>query len=1839
MKNRFIALFLIITLLLPLMFISVEAKLDAQNPFDYYDEIRVQSLAEAVGDTPFDPRERRAYSSTEPGFSVTGNYIVKFKADVTVQRVYDIVSKFEFTLLADSSLSLFSINIQDKDAFLQDYSEDIEYIEATVFRSVATLFDDPFLADSWEYQETDIFTAWEYTTGIESVMVAVLDTGIDRRHTDFQGSVILPGYDVIRGKTGVNTDTNGHGTKVSGLISATANNGFGSAGVSPHASLLPIRVTDRDTVISSANLVSGIYFAVSAGAKIINMSLGGYSSSVAEEDAINYAISKGCILIASSGNDGAYEYGGDNMYPASYEGVISVGSVDEEGKVSAFSQHNNKVSVVAPGEQIPVMVYEAGISEYRYEKGTSFSAAIVSGIAVLAVSYLDSSVPFGSGEFYSLIKTTGKQKRDNYYGHGIINAAEILQKTNLPIITGVYDGETYYESVVIGYNRGVAYLDGERIHGGKEVVYEHGRHVLEIEYGNYHKTITFNLDNKPLTYKYNENPDYATFTFDRGRATLDGFPYSSGQRITDSGEHIFELTGEFSGTVTKTIRLSYEIPEVFGVEDGGLYNTAVAIKVVGEGTALMDGKPFEGKTVEGRKGEHTLTVYNGTKSQSRTYNFVIANDNAEETTTDLADPKVVFDSDYGYFALYSESLSGLRVYDVSEPGKFKRFLNIGKVKGFGFYSDKLVIFHSDKITVLNRNRMLESSAHIDKIIEPGQTISDFALKDSVIYYSHGQDLYKRGLGDPESIEVFKADFDINRIVLGKDNSLYLFNTTKNIKEAGVYKEDTGEVFYIDIPVSAFGKKIIYGDGMFMIGNVVIHEDTFQVISENSIQNPLAIREGYLISDTYIIDIGTNRHMAAFPGKVSDFYLAADNTVYIFYSDKRLVTKHNTSNPFLDLSPSAFMAAPCTEILVGSPLRQSEYTSFSVTVLGKEISDLVFYNGRAYALCKDEPALYILDLVSLSLIDRVDLRFIPKEIEIFNDRLYVSFKQFPYLYTAGVTLADFGVYLKLDFPLAGFSISGNKLATLREGRVYLLNIDTLVGEHTSIVGTGVAIHENNLYIASGSGVTSYGIDTLAQGISFNVGETVTKFDISNNYLFSGNRLLDLQTGDTVHQSDSRITATNGNTLITKKGVFDIAASKYISSFPTDGTYFHLDYDFNYYIANKTRIVRVHNPSKADLTTSPVIFGVEEGRVYTDGITIDFPVGIGFIDGDKVVSGSPYYGGGDHVFTLVLPCNIKSEISFSVAPPLEGLEIIGGNRSINVGESINLGLRFLPLGTASAEVVFETRDIEIITLNQNGTITGLKPGIAKVTVYTLFEDFSAECVITVDENLLRLNPSSGYKLDRNNGLISGIAAGTDTQEIKDAVTSEGTVIITDKNGKEVTGIAGSGNVLVLQNRFGNRIDEVELVVRGDISSDGFISAEDLYCMIEILEGDTSYKGGVRAAADINENGVINNTDLSRLKAHLLGYGDLIPEKAKPPISESKTTELVLSSRIIEGEIVLVTVLLQDAKSVYGLSGKIKFPSELMEYKGSHNQNREETVYYEEGDILSFISLKSDKQPSDRSTKTIISFEFLLKDKTIGNKAVFEALDFLAVSLGGITQALPPAIAERTINGRKDDDFNIKINNAEGFFFSEDVYEYEITVDHTVAVLDIETDYPKGGRIFISDTVIPDSDRLSVSILYIDPDGNSHTYYIGVIRKPEVIKSDNNYLSDLIVEGFDLTPVFDREITEYTLSVDYNIEKLSILYSTESESTGVILINPVLVVGENIVKIVCTAENGDTREYTIKVARQDSKPRESDTESDPQPIKKEDSNLPLYLFFGVFILGITGIIIYRVRKDYLK
>ncbi len=239
----------------------------------------------------------------------------------------------------------------------------------------------------WAQQLLDLTRTWPHSTGA-GITVAVVDSGVDADHPQLQGKV-FPGRDFyLVGTLPGNFDCVSHGTAVASIIAASPAAGVGFRGVAPDARILPVRITDRElsdegatTLINPDVVGQGIRYAVDNGAKVINLSLSGYGDFAAIGGAIAYAQSKDVLVVAAVGNRA--RLGPVPSFPASYDGVLGVGSITIEGVRADDSQAGPYVDVVAPGEDVLAATRVGG---HDYWAGTSFAAPFVAGVAALVRS-------------------------------------------------------------------------------------------------------------------------------------------------------------------------------------------------------------------------------------------------------------------------------------------------------------------------------------------------------------------------------------------------------------------------------------------------------------------------------------------------------------------------------------------------------------------------------------------------------------------------------------------------------------------------------------------------------------------------------------------------------------------------------------------------------------------------------------------------------------------------------------------------------------------------------------------------------------------------------------------------------------------------------------------------------------------------------------------------------------------------------------------------------------------------------------------------------------------------------------------------------------------------------------------------------------------------------------------------------------------------------------------------------------------------------------------------------------------------------------------------------------
>ena len=270
--------------------------------------------------------------------------------------------------------------------------------------SISKIGNDPGISEQYAIKQKadhdiDAPSAWNKRTSCAKV--AVLDTGVQKNHPDLKSNLwentkdpsngrdddrngVIDdrfGGDLVDGK-GSGDDKDGHGTHVAGIIGARGNNSRGISGLCWGVKIVAVRVLDANGRGTSSREIAGIDYAISTGAKIINASYGGSGSSEIVRDAIQRAKSKGVLVVAAAGNNGA-NADRKPLFPAAYpdSNILSVAATNSKDKLASFSNFGAKtVDLAAPGDRIASTFWK---SDYAYMSGTSMATPYVAAAAAM----------------------------------------------------------------------------------------------------------------------------------------------------------------------------------------------------------------------------------------------------------------------------------------------------------------------------------------------------------------------------------------------------------------------------------------------------------------------------------------------------------------------------------------------------------------------------------------------------------------------------------------------------------------------------------------------------------------------------------------------------------------------------------------------------------------------------------------------------------------------------------------------------------------------------------------------------------------------------------------------------------------------------------------------------------------------------------------------------------------------------------------------------------------------------------------------------------------------------------------------------------------------------------------------------------------------------------------------------------------------------------------------------------------------------------------------------------------------------------------------------------------
>lgn len=316
------------------------------------------------------------------------------------------------------------------------------FVENNFIASTAQVPNDYYYNFQWHIPKISAPDGWNITTGSTDIPIAIIDSGVDPTHPDLSGK-LLQGYNFLNESFDTH-DVLGHGTAVSGAAGAISNNYTGVSGIAWDNPIMPLVVLNSSNYATYYDIARAITYAVDRGIRIINISIGGSSSSSTLQNAVNYAWNKGAIIFASAMNNAT----NIPYYPAACNNVVAVSATTLDDTLASFSNYGSWIDISAPG----VSIYTTtNGSSYGYKSGTSFASPISAGLSALILS---ANPTLTNQELLNIIKNNaddlGEEGYDIYYGWGRINVFKSLlsainlkpvKDTEPPVVSIIYPSD------------------------------------------------------------------------------------------------------------------------------------------------------------------------------------------------------------------------------------------------------------------------------------------------------------------------------------------------------------------------------------------------------------------------------------------------------------------------------------------------------------------------------------------------------------------------------------------------------------------------------------------------------------------------------------------------------------------------------------------------------------------------------------------------------------------------------------------------------------------------------------------------------------------------------------------------------------------------------------------------------------------------------------------------------------------------------------------------------------------------------------------------------------------------------------------------------------------------------------------------------------------------------------------------------------------------------------------------------------------------------------------------------------------------------------------------------
>ena len=357
-----------------------------------------------------------------PNDFVRGRLLIEVKPGMSTDALDKLVKphKGKSRKIGQSNLHIVDLPANASEtAILKQLQHRPEFKYAELDRHVESTLavNDPYIGSAWHVSKIGAATAWDSSLGA-GVTIAILDSGIEASHPDLKANLVA-GRNVYDNNNDT-SDICGHGTAVAGAAAAATNNALGVPGIAGGAKIMPLRIaywntTQNNCYATYSSIAAGITYAADNGARIANASYARLFASSAVLSAARYMKSKGGLVFVSAGNSNVDEK------TAADPAMIVVSSTTSSDARSSFSSYGAMVSLAAPGSGIWTTALNG---KYASKNGTSFSSPIAAGVAAMMMAARpDLSADTIESLLYSTAVDLGAAGRDNYYGHGRVNAA------------------------------------------------------------------------------------------------------------------------------------------------------------------------------------------------------------------------------------------------------------------------------------------------------------------------------------------------------------------------------------------------------------------------------------------------------------------------------------------------------------------------------------------------------------------------------------------------------------------------------------------------------------------------------------------------------------------------------------------------------------------------------------------------------------------------------------------------------------------------------------------------------------------------------------------------------------------------------------------------------------------------------------------------------------------------------------------------------------------------------------------------------------------------------------------------------------------------------------------------------------------------------------------------------------------------------------------------------------------------------------------------------------------------------------------------------------------------